>query len=126
MVRSRRPNDPLVMLLVAVALLLRAFVPGGWMPASTDTGVKVLLCSGAGAIELAGTGSANGDEDGAAGHDPCPYALALADAADVPGAPVAEAPPAFEPMRARVQAAEVFVTLRAALRPPARGPPLTA
>lgn len=36
--------------LVVLALLLRVLVPAGWMPAATDSGYAITLCSGMGAV----------------------------------------------------------------------------
>lgn len=125
MTRLRRPCLPLLMLL-AFALLARGLAPAGWMPTFSAGGIRIMLCTGYGpATTIADvTGHADMGEPQQKGHhDPCPYALALAKAWDLPPV-IAEALPPVTPapaIGAELAAVRLVASLR--LRPPARGPP---
>jgi hypothetical protein len=119
------PRFALFWLLAAAALLLRAGLPAGWMPQASESGIRIALCTGDGAVmaTLGDDGKVHKDAPAPqAPHDPCPFGLALA-AADVPVAPLfAILPPA--PVAAPPMAlAEAEKRIRRSIRPPARGPP---
>lgn len=130
--RTRNPSLILVALIFAAALIARAVLPVGWMPAQSDGVIRVMLCSGKGAIELP-VRPAN-DEDSHSGkgqgdntpHDPCPFGTALAKAFDVPS-PITVAAIAFmvPPEMGPQQTTARLVAARG-IRPPARGPPAFA
>jgi hypothetical protein len=110
--------------LVALALLVRAAIPAGWMPAS-DGGRWITLCTGSGAV------AAFVDADGVRHDDPAPAAqdhpCAFAGVA-VPLTPplaIAVPLPSFETARpARLAAATVAIGRGlAAPPPPSTGPP---
>ncbi len=134
-----------VWLLLAAALLVRAAVPTGWMPmADGEGGLRIMLCSGSGAVELAPPvtsdrhdhlhaedasdhNSAHHGEDhhDDVPHDRCPYGLALSQALDAQSPVLADA---FVISGARdgEMPDAVRFTIRTSLRPPARGPPAIA
>jgi hypothetical protein len=114
-------------LFAAMVLLLRAAVPAGWMPQADTGGFRVSLCSGSGAVELVLQADGTFHREAPtqpSPHDPCPFALAGAQALDIPVAPA---------LRASVHYAESALTppsptepglaQKRALRPPTRGPP---
>lgn len=129
--------------LIGAALLLRAFVPTGWMPARAAEGFAVELCAGMAPgqatrsaaearslFEAALAGAAQPDEDDR-DHDPTGDAPACAFAGLTPFAP----PPFLAPLPAPPAPATAmpFPALFAAIGrglpappPPATGPPLHA
>lgn len=126
-----RPGLTLAALAVLAAFLIRAALPMGWMPAQTQDGIRVLLCSGKGAIELALPKSDRGGEQPGQSkddlpRDPCPFGASLAKAFDLP-APLAL--PAMPMLAAAVKSPEAVtarIVAARGIRPPARGPPATA
>lgn len=120
----RRLPPAVSALLLALAIMGRALLPTGWMPVSTEGGVRITLCTGAGPVvaTLVADGSVQ-RESGKTPHDPCPFGLAGAAALDAPPLPVLASPP-VQPV-AQFFAALIVARLVAwrALRPPARGPP---
>ena len=125
----RRSAAPLVWLLLAAALLARLAVPSGWMPAAGEHGISIALCSGSGAsvLTLGKDGKLHRDAPTPVQpHDPCPFGLAAAQAADLPQ-PFQFAVPwlAVESGYARGHD-HAAAALRRFPRPPARGPPLPA
>lgn len=111
------------LLLLALALVVRALLPQGFMPVASAEGLRMEMCGGAGPVTIVLDRDAqpqNGQKPA-----PCPYALAGA-GIDLPPelvlpAPLAHIapPPAPQPVAARLAA-------QRALRPPARGPPTLA
>ena len=128
----RHPGLSLAALLVVAALLVRAVLPLGWMPAQTQDGIRVLMCSGDGStgrtIELTlpksrseGRGSIPSQDD--VPRDPCPFGLSFAKAFDLP-APIAL--PAMAAIAAPEKTPEAItarIVAARGTRPPARGPP---
>ncbi|MBV1917404.1 MAG: hypothetical protein KUG65_05000 [Sphingomonadaceae bacterium] len=121
------------------AFLLGAALPSGWMPASSEGAMRIVLCTGAGPLEVraddatrpglaklgalldhAQRGGHSGDD---APRDPCPFGVALSQALDVPPPPAVLGIPALAAQPATPD--EITARLVAArnLRPPARGPP---
>lgn len=119
-------------MLALLALGVRALMPSGYMTASSGQGITITLCSGetGKSIELALPGSAHDDErssrtkshadapcafaglahDGLAAVDPIQLAIAIALILAL----------GIRPIRLRVLQSAHY------LRPPLRGPPLTA
>ena len=144
----RHSRPAMVWLLLVVALLVRAGVPTGWMPmADGEGGVRIMLCSGTAAVELAppetahppehaqhahgahasdhGSSHHGGDTHEDMPHDPCPYGLALAFALDAQAPVLVDfrfAPNALD----GAMPAAVRLAIRNTLRPPARAPPAIA
>jgi len=136
---TRRPGLILAALVIAAAFVIRAALPLGWMPMSTDDGIRVMLCTGKGTIELPLANPANNaavavadamgdpaDGNGDMPHDPCPFGVALAKALDLP-------PPVELPEMAAIAAPEqnpdaitARIVAARSIRPPARGPPALA
>ncbi len=124
---ARQPN--LMLALVALTLVLRVIVPGGFMPTTDADGmVRIAMCSGTGpqTAWLDKSGQVHKEAPGKNQHDPQPCGFgALAQGADVPDAArVAELAPsgAEEPVPARFT-----VTIGrglAAPPPPSTGPPI--
>lgn len=122
-----RSYRPILWLALVAAVLLRAALPSGWMPVAQDDGIRVLLCSGSGPVEIVvpvkrAAEPSNGDH-GAVPNEPCPYGLALAKVMDMPAA----APEVAMPHAGKALDGERLAAARLAilhnLRPPARGPP---
>jgi hypothetical protein len=113
------------MLLVAV-LLLRAAVPSGWMPVAEQGGIRITLCTGSGQqfMVMDRNGALHKEvPQPSAPRDPCPYALAAAQLADVPPVIEIRFPPAkLEPLTFP-DLAHINAALRRNPLPPARGPP---
>ncbi|WP_232494791.1 hypothetical protein [Novosphingobium kaempferiae] len=126
-----RNRPALAALLLASALILRAIVPAGWMPAaSPDAGVIVALCSGtmpAGStvtITIPKKPS-HQDHGGTVADHPCAFAP-LADAmtgADF--APLLIAALAFVFVAAILRAPLALRATGARIRPPSQAPPLS-
>ena len=113
-------------LLLALALLVRAWLPQGFMPVAAPDGIRVAICSGSGpAFVVLGRDGKFHQEEPEQKRTPCPYALAAA-SADLPPLPALPAPP----IAAQAPAPQGLIAARLAawraLRPPARGPPATA
>ena len=122
MTRSR----PILWLLLAAALFMRAFVPQGYMPErSGDGAIAVAMCASGGVhlIPLKDEGSAPADRAKRAG-EPCAF-TGLGHAVPLSGLP--DAPP---PVASALAPFAGFAAAGPAgaprLRPPARGPPLPA
>ena len=129
----RRFRLPIVWLLLAAAILLRAGMPAGWMPTSDQAGglagVRIALCTGTGTqfLIMDSQGSLHKDAPAPqAPRDPCPYALTSAHAADIPREGELRQPPALLPALQTPAMAVAAVTVRRSIRPPARGPPTFA
>lgn len=114
-------------LLLAAALLTRAFVPQGYMPERSERGViAVKLCTSDG-VWLVPIDRKDGDprHEGKRADQPCAFA-GLAPATVPPSglpAPVPPAPAAISYVRAQSPPAPLAAPH---LRPPARAPPLAA
>lgn len=120
-------REPIALALIALALLMRVLVPGGWMPATTGQGFAITLCTGTG-METAWIDAEGGihkeKPSGEAGADQhCAFAgmgMAMLDG-DAPAAIVAPAPAQVE-LPARPLQVAIGQGL-AAPPPPATGPP---
>jgi hypothetical protein len=121
-----RRNPALAALIVALALMLRAFVPGGFMPSSDHGRIVISICTGSGPAmaEIAVPGPAHSEPaDHGQSDQPCAFAglalpsLAAADALLLALALLFVLALGLRPM--------VPVAARTApfLRPPLRGPP---
>ena len=115
----------LVAALLALALLMKAWVPMGYMPVVTNGALLVLPCSGAGVITMPVEGTAMADHTDAAQHDtPCAFAglslLALTGAAPL----LLAASIAFAFIAALHFQPLLPVRRTAYLRPPAQAPPI--
>lgn len=106
--------------LAFAALLLRAVLPAGFMPAAAAHGVVVVICTGHGAI--AGAATPKGAPPADAGHD-CPFA-GLSAPTHLPMTPAgipSEPAHSSVPLSARVP--DGTVPALAAPPPSATGPP---
>jgi len=117
---------PLLWILLAAALFMRAFVPQGYMPErSGDGAIAVAMCSSGGVhlIPLGDEESAPENERKPA-DQPCAFAglgsAALPPALPAPVPAIASAVAYFGP------SGPAEATSAPRLRPPARGPPLPA
>jgi hypothetical protein len=119
------------MLVVLAALLLRVLVPAGFMPAATPDGtITVRICSDTGQGPAAVTIAIRGDEGGEPHHGkspaPCAYAGLAMPALDGADAVLLALALAF----VLTLAVQVEPTRPAGafhrLRPPLRGPPISA
>lgn len=132
---SRRLGLAFAAFAVAAAFLIRAALPLGWMPAQTQDGIRVLLCTSDGSsgrtIELL-LPKADGDAGDRGQHpddlprDPCPFGAALAKAFDLPAPLAVPEMPALAAPETRPEAVTARIVAARGIRPPARGPPLTA
>lgn len=129
MTALRRLDPRLALLLLAAALLTRALLPAGWMPAADAGGLRIALCGGDGAmLTLARDGTierAPAGKGPVAEHESCPFGVPGGSAL-LPRLAVLLAPvlPALAPDAAAVRA--FALSLPARLRPPLRAPPLPA
>jgi len=107
--------------LAFAALLLRALLPAGFMPAAAAHGVAVVICTGHGPVS-AGIGNPEGTPPADAGHD-CPFA-GLNAPGDLPLATAAALPkPAYTAATLSLPTSASPAPPLAAPRPPATGPP---
>jgi hypothetical protein len=122
-------------LAVAAAFLIRAALPLGWMPAQTQDGIRVLLCTSDGSstrtIELVlpksgDDGQGTGQHPDDLPRDPCPFGAALAKAFDIPAPLAVPEIPALAAPEVRMETVTARIVAARAIRPPARGPPLAA
>ena len=130
--RTRNPSLILVALIFAAALIARAVLPVGWMPAQSDGVIRVMLCSGKGAIELPvrpanddGDRSGKGQGDDTP-HDPCPFGTALGKAFSVPPTVAIDTVRFVVPPETGPQQTTARLVAARGIRPPARGPPAFA
>jgi len=134
--RALLRSRALATVLLAVVLLGKLLVPGGWMPVQTGRGIEMTLCSGAAPLRLwlDDTGKLHkGEQPGSekSGHDsapkdPCPFG-ALAAPVQPGAAPVLAAVVGIAEPAPRLVAPAVSVGRGlAAPPPPATGPPLSA
>lgn len=112
--------------LLALALIVRALVPTGWMPIATDDGVRLVLCPGQGhAVAGMHHGGGHGHDAPMPDH-PCAFA-GLGLAADTAPAPlILPLPPLAEPPAPSEVFAVAIGQGLAAPPPPATGPPTFA
>ena len=122
-----------VWLLFVAALLLRAGIPVEWMPVAGDDGLRIMLCSGTGPVEIAmEPGPAHHDHHhqqqghGEGGHDPCPYGLALGKSLDLALSPTTLLPSEINVAFSLPMLATARIAVRRNFRPPVRGPPAFA
>ena len=130
MIALRRLPLCVFWLVLAAALLMRALLPAGLMPVAGAGGIRIELCTGAGPVQalLAPDGTIHPDSNsgGEKPRDPCPFALGGAAPFDLPVHAALPIPPAtFAPQALAALVAAQLVVWRS-LRPPARGPPLSA
>lgn len=124
MTRPRHPRASL-WLLLAAALLMRAFLPQGYMPERSDSGAITVRVCGAGHVLQIPTGKR--DAPGKAGRAQPPCAFAGLGAPALPPPTIAGLPSAgpLEPLFG--DTGEAALSLSAPLpHPPARGPPRAA
>lgn len=110
-----------------LAIALRAFVPVGWMPAPSGTGVTITICTGAGLVEAEIGPDGKIHHDGGKDtkvHDPCPFGT-ISHAVDIPQAAVFVPPPVLPRDFGTFLALRTLPEQLGGLPPPARGPPLT-
>ena len=123
-----RDRPALAALLLAAALLLKALVPAGYMPAAPDPGLIVALCSGsmpAGStvtIAIPKKGSAQDHSASTADH-PCAFAPLAAAMTGADFAPLLIAALAFVFVAAVVRAPLALPAAPARIRPPSQAPP---
>ena len=130
--KVRNPFLILVALMFVAALVARAALPTGWMPAQSNGVIRVMLCSGKGAIELP-VRPAN-DDSGHSGkgqgdrtpHDPCPFGTALGKAFDLPSPVVVDTIRLVVPPESGPEQVVARLVAARGIRPPARGPPAFA
>lgn len=126
---ARRRPLPILWLLAAALLAVKALVPTGWMPVvAGDGGIRIALCTSQGTVLATLDADGTVHRDGApesGNRDTCPFATVAA-AFDLAAPPAM--PPAFaaSPFSARPLPVAAMVAARRALRPPARGPPAFA
>ncbi len=124
--RPLRQFPATLKLLAVLVLLVRAFVPSGWMPVADANGIRIAICSGSGPMELVLSKDGTLKKDTGqqkAPRDPCPWGLGSAISADLPVPAALPDPPQALPdefVRAIAFAARPFPR---GLRPPARAPP---
>ena len=81
-VRTWRTTRLVLLQLALVAMVLRALIPAGWMPAAGGQGTGLVICTGQGlvTIQLGPDGkplpAQPGDQDQSHHHDVCPFAAA--------------------------------------------------
>ena len=120
-----RRNFALALALLAVALLVRAAVPEGWMPQSDRGTVTVRLCTAAGTVEIPLPGKRAPEPDHERGQQPCAFG-GLAHASSPP-APAAILPLPEPTAEQYGHAHASFIFAQAARQmPPARAPPAKA
>ncbi len=118
---------PLLLSLIALALLARAALPAGWMPTFADGTVQISVCSGEGrtVMWLDKAGKTHKSDPSGNDHKDSPCAFAsVAPAIDAPVMPpvnYAAATPVLQGLR--LQTAAIGQGL-AAPPPPQTGPPL--
>ena len=125
---ARRLSRPILWLLIAALLGVKALVPAGWMPEARGDGIRIALCTGAGPAVALLDSNGRIHKDGSGDNsrrDICPFGT-LAAAADLPGLPALALPPAPEAQPHTPLWADTAIPLPFSPRPPARGPPLLA
>lgn len=109
---------------VALALALKMLVPAGTMPIADSQGVRITLCTGAGAVEtvLDLGGKQHQQDEGKAAHQPCAFAALGMDVLGgndavppLPTIPASAAMVTLPPLPARAPPPAAL--------PPATGPP---
>ena len=118
--RSRRPA---LLMLLAAALFVRAFVPQGAMPERTGNGTLVAMVCTAGGVHAIAIDLGEGEpREERRGEPPCAFAGLAAPA--LPSAPMAElAPPDLRETAFPGSLAAVAGPGSGARLPPATGPP---
>lgn len=125
-----RAHRRLAGLLLALALLAKIMIPGGFMPVVTSDGLVLELCSGMertqAPMAMPGMAGDHHDQKGDKAESPCSFAGLTAPV-------IAGADPAllaiavlFIVALGRVAERRVVLPYRHALRPPLRGPPVAA
>jgi hypothetical protein len=123
--RQAWTSKPAWLALLFCALLLRTFIPAGYMiGASSAGGAALVLCPDGGTIPVAHHGH---HKPSPAHHReaPCPYGALAAPV--VPPVPIVLAPaPVLPPLQPAAFAAASLVPALAAPPPPSTGPPVLA
>lgn len=111
------------LLLLTLALVMRALLPQGFMPVASAEGLRMEMCGGTApvTIELDREAQPQNSQKSA----PCPYAIGTAGIDLPPGIVIPAPPPLITPPPAP-QPEAARLTAERALRPPARGPPAIA
>ncbi len=125
MTARRRLSPTWVWLLLVLALALRLAAPPGWMPVADSGGIRVALCTDSG-IKTVRLDTGEPAKSGAERRDPCPFGLAGGKAITGPPAPELTQAPAMLAALHLPMLSAARLTVQRALRPPARGPPLSA
>lgn len=121
----RRLSPLTAALLLAMALLVRLAVPGGWMPVLDAAGeVRVAICTGSGPATITLNTQTDGREREL--RDPCPFGLASAQALALPPVIPLLLPPALPLLLLLPMLVAARLAAWRATRPPARGPPAFA
>ncbi len=111
------------LLLLALALVVRALLPQGFMPVASAEGLRMEMCGGTAPVTIVLDREAqpqNGQKSA-----PCPYAVAGA-GIDLPPGLILPAPPAHIAPPPNPQPVAARLAAQRSLRPPARGPPTIA
>jgi len=113
--------------LIALALAMRILVPGGFMPTSDDGRIVVALCSGSGpATVVIDLGQDNGEPDHKSTADATCAFTGLGSPSLGGADPVLLVLAVAFAMLLTARAAVPLASVPLRLRPPLRGPPLTA
>ena len=114
------------LIMVLAALAVRAAVPVGYMPQSTDKGTLITLCTGQGAVKVmmpAAQGGAKHESEKGNGDMPCAFAAGV-HAIDLPVVAMLAVPTLLPiPLPAGRAIAHLTVHRLAAPPPPSQAPP---
>lgn len=135
--RASEGAGGLLVVLLLVALAIRALVPAGYMPVRSADGLVISLCNGQGTVPLVVDVAATGDirimpadgDDGHRGtpHDSdglCIFSALTAPALQVAAPPIAAAVGLVLRAAAPIRPAALLLAQASFVRPPLRGPPL--
>jgi hypothetical protein len=110
----------------ALLVAMRLLTPAGFMPAWSDSKVRIILCDDSGTqIDAATHHAHQGKSDGSKHHQSCPYAAASAIPFLSPAIAVAPPLEIASDLSASIQPAR-FQVERRIERPPSRAPPVLA
>ncbi len=121
----------LPMLAAAVLLLLSAVAPQGWMPRASDGGLRLVMCTAAGAVPLVvDLGEDQGSDPGKAPEAPvglgCPFGAAHASLPHLPGDPPLPSARWREVALPPTGPPAIVSAARAVRLPPSQAPPVHA